>query len=210
MDASFPEIGPGTEERKHRGSMKRSLTLSITVAALLCSCAHFRSTQRNPSSEYYVDPEYQNFQALTAEALTFRANAIQFAQEKNLDKTKSITLTREEGDSVRDIGIQYLEIRKKLLDLVAKEKELFEIQNEVKLAPYRGTRTENVLAGARKIFHLDPMDAQGEQTIFRIQMALASALILMDNYLVAIQPYNGNPTLQYVLNYDAAARGDSR
>lgn len=187
--------------------MKRlTIASSIAIITLLSACAHFRSAQRAPTSEYYVDPEYQSFQNLTSEAFTFRANAIQFAQEKNLDKTKSITLTREEGESVRNIGIQYLEIRKKLLQLVSKEQELFEIQNEVKLEPYRGTRTENVLAGTRKIFHLDPMDAQGEQTIFRIQMALASALILMDNYLVAIQPYNENPTLQYVLNYDAASR----
>lgn len=179
--------------------MKLLITASaILVTTFLGACSHFNSAKRTPAS--VIDPEYQNFQALTAEALTFRANAIEFAHQKKIETNSNISLTREEGELIRANGLRYLEIRKKLLTLMAREKMLFKFQNTVVLNPHKGTRYD-MQFGIRKVQYLDPTDPQGQQLFFHLQMALSSALILMDNYLVAIQPFI-QTNLAYVLNYD--------
>ncbi|WP_415064315.1 YiiX/YebB-like N1pC/P60 family cysteine hydrolase [Bdellovibrio sp.] len=188
-----------------------TLVLSILAATFLGACSSFHSAERSPSSTYYIDPQYYDFQILVSEALNFRAQALKFAQQKKLGEKSDISLTRSEGEFVRATGARYLEIRKKLLDLAIKEGELFASPNEVKLNPYKGTRSEGRIGDPNEIYqfnnpttyYVDPMDAKGEQQFFRMHMALTAALLLMDNYLVAIQPYNENASLRYVLNYDS-------
>lgn len=172
------------------------LVSSLLAATFLGACTSFQFAERTPSSNYYIDPQYYDFQVLISEALNFRAQALQFAQSKKLGEKSDISLTRSEGEFLRVTGARYLENRKKLLDLAIKEGELFAAPNEVKLNPYRGTRTEAATAYMYEgyqfdqafIHQVDPMDVKGQQRFFRIQMALTAALLLMDNYLVAIQP----------------------
>ncbi len=175
----------------------------------LSACSSLRSSDRTPASAAYVDPAYQEFQYLITEALNFRAKALRFAQEKKLDQQQSVALTRQEGEYVRAAGLQYLEIRKKLLNFANREAKYFEGNTQIFLNPYQGTVTKtevqtNVQAPYYYLAHLvDPADAAGARAIFRMQMGLTAALMLMDNYLVAIQPYNENSSLRYLLNYDA-------
>nr|BFD68663.1 hypothetical protein HAGR004_36850 [Bdellovibrio sp. HAGR004] len=184
------------------------------VTTFVGACSSFKSSsERAPAAAYYVDPQYYDLQALLSEALTFRSTALRFADEKKLGETGNITLSRSEGEWVRAMGTDYLKTRQKLLDLAISEGEYFSETNEVKLTPYRGTKIERKARQVRKDFYqdykvlnIDPKDAQGERQIFRMHMALASALMLMDNYLVAIQPFNDNASLRYVLNYDVAQK----
>ncbi|MEN0059500.1 MAG: YiiX/YebB-like N1pC/P60 family cysteine hydrolase [Bdellovibrio sp.] len=190
-------------------SLKRSLLLLLATMVVGCSSFDKYSSSRTPAATFYVDPQYYDLQILMADALNFRAQALQFADKKNLDKNETVQLTREEGEWLRSMGASYLQTRQKLLDLAIGEATYFANGNQVKLDPYKGTRSERNSfdyavphEGDKKILYIDPKDPQGEKHIFRIHMALASALMLMDNYLVAIQPYNSNDSLKYILNYD--------
>lgn len=190
--------------------MRGLLVLGCVFSILFGGCTSLKnSTNRTPAAAYYVDPQYYEFQALMSEAMSFRAEALRFAEEKKLGETSEIKLSREEGEWIREMGKRYLQTRQKLIDLAIAEGDAFLGQNTVQLNAYKGTRLDKKMRLGRQgereytnVQLVDPMDAQGEKKIFRIQMALASALLLMDNYLVAIQPYNDNPSLRYVLNYD--------
>ncbi|WP_291515827.1 YiiX/YebB-like N1pC/P60 family cysteine hydrolase [Bdellovibrio sp. ArHS] len=199
--------------------MRRLVVGFIALTLFLTSCSTFQSSDRTPAStQYFVDPQYYDFQVLVAESLDFRAEALKFAESKKLNETSQISLTRTEGEWLREKGRKYLELRKKLVDLAIKEGELFDGYNSVKLNAYKGTstKTHNMPGDYERrphtqqptftVMQLDPTDKEGEQRFFRMQMALSAALLLMDNYLVAIQPYNENSSLRYVLNYDTSER----
>lgn len=188
------------------------IVLLCLITAFVGACSSFKSGQeRIPAATYYVDPQYHDHQTLMAEILSFRANALRFAQEKKLDESTDVTFTRAEGDLVREMGTRYLEAREKILKMSFSEERFFAGRNQVKMSAYKGTREEtkkaevgprNSTTAKYKVLYVDPKDAAGERHIFRIHMALASALMLMDNYLVAIRPFNDNPSLRYALNYD--------
>lgn len=198
----------------------RRLVVALTAFSLiLASCSSFQSSNRTPASaQYFVDPKYYDFQVLVAESLDFRAEALKFAEAKKLNEKSDVALTREEGEWLREKGRKYLEIRKKLMDLAIKEGELFLGENRVKLNAYKGTSSQTKTrpgpyrgphegqSVTYTVTEIDPTDKLGEQQFFRIQMALSAALLLLDNYLVAIQPYNDNSALRYVLNYDTNER----
>lgn len=194
--------------------MRLAFVWLCVVTTFLGACSSFKSSsERAPAATYYVDPQYYDFQNLMSEALTFRAQALNFADEKKMGQTADVSLSRSEGEWVRAMGANYLQTREKLLKLAISEGEYFLGKNQVKLTPYKGTKLENKrMQYGRdrydefKLLNIDPKDPQGEKYIFRIHMALASALLLMDNYLVAIQPFNENSSMRYVLNYDVSQR----
>lgn len=182
--------------------------LATFLGLLLVSCSTFHFSSRTPASAS-VDPEYQEFQYLISEALNFRAKALKFAQEKKLDQNQSVSLTRAEGEYVREVGAHYLRIRQRLLKFATREAIAFQGLDRVELSPYKGNRSsvgmlnDATMPARYKILYVDPLDPEGAKKIFKIQMGLTAALLLMDNYLVAIQPYNGNSSLRYLLNYDS-------
>ncbi|WP_413580598.1 YiiX/YebB-like N1pC/P60 family cysteine hydrolase [Bdellovibrio sp. HCB288] len=190
--------------------MRFSLVSLCLVPLAFAACKSQQEvTERVPAAASYVDPQYYDYQTLFAEALTFRAKALQFAQEKKLNESSDVSFSRSEGEWVRKMGADYLVTRKKLLDYTLPVASNFASPNQVKLTPYLGTKNE-VKERVRpkdvweryQVLSIDPKDPQGEKEIFKTQMALASALILMDNFLVAIQPYNNIDSIRYVLNYD--------
>ncbi|MNJ91314.1 hypothetical protein D3C87_89650 [compost metagenome] len=197
--------------------MKKIFSLLCLLVLVISACSHFSSSPgRNlASTESYVDPRYQDFQVLVAQAFDFRVKALQFAQEKNLDKTSDVVLTRTEGNWLREMGEKYLAIRKNLYDIALSDQaEYFERETNIKITPYKGTRIytaelPNAAGGdfvRVKMVEIDPTDRAGQEEIFKIQMSMAATLILLDNYLVAIQPYQNNKTINYLLNYDIKER----
>ncbi|MEN0058661.1 MAG: YiiX/YebB-like N1pC/P60 family cysteine hydrolase [Bdellovibrio sp.] len=195
------------------------LLFGLTTFLFLNGCSTFQSQTRAPSSTEYVDPQYQEFFSLMNEALSFRAEAITFLKSKKMisdDPSKDlgdveVVLSRQESEYVRSVGAKYLALRQRLLDMARGAGVTFEGQNQVFLTPGKGTRIEiahpaqNDGPGAVlevRTTYVDPSDAKGQELIFRMQMGLAASLILMDNYMVAIEAFNNNSSLRYVLNYD--------
>lgn len=188
--------------------------VGVLCVVFLGGCSSLRYSQRIPASSSYVDPLYPSYQVAVAEALNFRSQALKFAQEKKLGESADIQLTRAEGEFVRSTGAAYLEIRERMRQFALAEADIFAPPHRVIFAPGKGSRIESkpfAYGGLRieDLYHtvyIDPLDALGQQKIFRIQMSLSSALILMDNYLVAVEPFNSNSSLRYVLNYDVSQR----
>jgi hypothetical protein len=196
--------------------MSRSLlcgALALTFA--VSACTTFQSSERAPAAaaSTFVDPRYPEFQQLLASSVDFRARALKFAQSKGIDKGENPKLNRGEGDKLRAAGIQYLQVRKELLEIAEQDGTYFGTDKKVQLTPGKGTKMTTIIkpyVGASRgipdkkinVWNIDPLDKAGQEAIFRIQMSLASALILMDNYVVGIAPYVKNTDASLILNYD--------
>lgn len=189
--------------------MRFFFLLLCMSTVLVTACTSQKSqSNRGPAGIYYVDPQYYSFQKEMLDALNFRAQVLKFIEAKKMHEKSDVSLTRAEGEWIREMGARYLQTRENILRMAIAEGEYFSGINEVRLAPYKGTeeKEESMASGDQfqsyKVLNVDPMDARGQKHIFRMHMALASSLILMDNYLTAIQPFNDNPGLRYILNYD--------
>jgi hypothetical protein len=128
-------------------------------------------------------------------------------------KEAEAKLTREEVNRVHSAALQYVKLRKQLFEVALEGGSHFGADKTVQLTPGKGTTLNKIkkpyIGGARgmpdkilEVWNIDPTDRAGQEAIFSIQMSLAASLILMDNYLVAIQPYQDNASMRYYLNYD--------
>lgn len=190
-----------------------SIGLLVFVSLQIAGCATFPGFgSRSPASQevsQYIDPRYQEFVRVTNEALTFRAFALKFAAERTKDGEWVGEFSREELETIVETGRKYLQTRKGLWTYPREATDLFSGLERARLAPGQGTKFVTVQRGrgrtastATKALQLDPTEKKGQEYFFQIQMGLAAGLLLMDNYFVAILPYEENPGLRYKLNYD--------
>lgn len=185
------------------------ISLFCIVFLSAAACSHFsgKSHRIPASSSPFADERYLAIQPLVSEAMTFRAEALQFAQKIKLDQGGAVNMTRAENEWVRAKGLSYLRLREKLRAISLDQAKTFSPKAKVVLAPGKGTKTDwqpdpNNFPERIETYSIDPTDRAGQEAIFRVQMSLATSLILMDNYLVAILPYQENRNFRYLLNYD--------
>lgn len=192
-------------------TLQKSL-IGISAALLLtASCTTTpKDYGRTPSSSY-VDPAYNDTIRWINEALAIRSEALRFAQAKGLDKDTSQVpnVTHDEGVRIRKMMDRYLELRRHLLAPAIINAKNFSIQSNVEITTKNPTKitSKEIFLGIKKqslyrSVKVNPLDQQGEKFIFQTQLAVASALILMDNYLVAVRPFHENETMRYALNFD--------
>lgn len=167
---------------------------------------------RSPASSY-VHPAYADTIRWINESLSFRAKALQFAKEKNIDKSSIIRITYNEGVYIRKMMDDYLETRRHLSAIPIIHSKNFSIQSKVEISSNRPTKivSQDIYVGDLKTtiyrsVRINPLDQEGQKFIFTAQLAIASATMLMDNYLVAIKPFHENTSLRYALNYDSGKR----
>lgn len=133
--------------------------------------------------------------------------------KKEEPQEPQVKLTRDEVNRIHKGARDYVEIRKRILEIALKDGSHFGPDKKVVLTPGKGTRLEKIkkpyVGTARgmqdkvlEVWSIDPLDKAGQEAIFSIQMSLAASLILLDNYLIAIQPYQNNEYTRYYLNYD--------
>lgn len=192
-------------------SFQKIIIALAATALVTASCTTApKEHERSPSSTY-VDSAYNDTLRWINEALEIRADALRFAQLKGLDKdTNQIpVVTHDEGVRVRKMMDRYLELRKHLLAPAIIHSKNFSLQSDVELTPHRATKitSKEVRFGLKKqslyrSVKVNPLDLDGEKFIFKTQLAVASALILMDNYLVAVRPFHENETMRYALNFE--------
>lgn len=195
--------------------MSRSLlcgALALTLA--VSGCTTFQSSNRAPAAaSTFVDPRYPELQRLMATSLEFRSKALKFAQSKKIDQGAVPHLNRDEGNRLRSGGVAYLATREQLFAIAKTDANHFGFNKKVELAPGKGTRiykVEKPTAASHRgyapqqieVWSIDPLDKVGQEAIFRIQMGLSAALLLMDNYFVGIAPYVENTETSNILNYD--------
>ena len=195
--------------------MSRSLLGAFSLFIALTACTTFRTSERTPASAP-VDPRYIQLQKLFSESVSFRADALNLAEKYNLDSGKDIKITREEGDLIRVKARQYIETRKALMEIATRDAADFGVNHKIIFAPGKGTsryKVDKPVARDRgmnpeqiEVLSIDPTDKAGRESIYNIQMGLAAALILMDNFVVGIAPWNNNNSTRYLLNYDVESQ----
>ena len=148
-----------------------------------------------------------HFQTQINEMVNLRSQAYQFAQTHQINQQKSVKLTRAQSNEMRNIALRYIQLRSEILPYAEKVAPLFHSDVRLKIstsAPSTAQHFKPILQ-PKPVNHtlfINPKDAAGQQLLLEIQQGLAAALVLMDSYQIAIEPYANNPTLSYLLNYD--------
>lgn len=124
--------------------------------------------------------EVFEFQKLAEEALVWRVQSQQFVDMVTTKREKeSKPLTSEDLQLIHNGVLDYLNLRKKIMAVAYK---------------YR--------AVGLKDYEPDDLSRDGRLFILRGKLALAAALLLYDNYLIGIQPWQGDGFLRRLINTD--------
>lgn len=150
-----------------------------------------------------------DFQRDISQMIELRSKAYQFAKDSSIISHKNPRLTRQQGNQVREMGLEYLRLRSSLLPRAEAVAELFQGGPHVVISTEHRTgeamQSALLTDGREKSLQrrwLNPTDTEGRQLLLKIQTGLAAALVLMDSYQIAVEPYANNPSLAYVLTYD--------
>ena len=162
-----------------------------------------------------LTPEEEQFQAdlaslqqLVEEALAWRLEAREMYAVFEEKIKSDLPLSHAEIELIHAGSNYYLAMREKILVYAHKYKKYVATNNQVEYAPGRGSKTtleEGVELDYKDYFtkfRLDPEDGDGRLILNRIKLSLAASLVLYDNYLVAIYPYQKNSKLRQLINFD--------
>lgn len=158
-----------------------------------------------------ADNDLREFQESVAKMVELRSTAYQFAKDNGIINQRKPKLTREQSNQIREMSLRYLQLREPLLAHSKKVADLFAGRSQLLLSTEHPTGEvvrEALLNQGMGIDMLpprhwvNPNDRAGQQQLFDVQLGLAAALVLMDSYQIAVQPYAKNDELGYVLTYD--------
>lgn len=159
-----------------------------------------------------AETDLRDFQVAVAKMVELRSTAYRFARDNGIVDQDNPQLTREQSNQIRAMGLTYLQQRQTLLPHAKKVADLFEHGAQVVLGEEHATGTDvnerpngarQPAVSARR--WVNPTDKAGQQQLFEIQKGLAAALVLMDSYQIAVQPYAKNATTAYALTYDVSS-----
>ncbi|WP_051258921.1 YiiX/YebB-like N1pC/P60 family cysteine hydrolase [Chitinibacter tainanensis] len=149
------------------------------------------------------------FQSQVAQLVSLRNQAYQFAVKNQITKAETPPLTRAQSNQLRAMALRYIELRAALLPYATQMAPLFQTNVNLQLSQHEATDAQLILdnppqalsKGIRSAY-INPGDARGQALLEDIQRGLAAALVLMDSYQIAIEPYRNNPAIAYLLTYD--------
>ncbi|WP_051304716.1 YiiX/YebB-like N1pC/P60 family cysteine hydrolase [Chitinilyticum litopenaei] len=154
-------------------------------------------------------PDPARFQQQVGELIELRSSAYRLAQESGIIGNPKPKLTRAQSNQLRDMAQRYIDLRAGLLPNATRMAPYFEPGARLTLVGDRPTLEESrafTMSSSRGALQrqvwINPRDAQGRQLLLDIQYGLTTALVLMDSYQIAVEPYARNPSTAYVLNYD--------
>lgn len=157
----------------------------------------------------FASSSMQSFQQDVAQMIELRSRAYRFAAEHGIASKKTPALTRAEGNQIRELGHDYLRLRASLLPRAEAVADLFAGGSQLVLGHEHPTGTaieDPVFSDGRtralQRRWLNPADPAGRQYMRDIMTGLAAALVLMDSYQIAVEPYASNSTLAWLLTYD--------
>ena len=154
-----------------------------------------------------------DFQQRVAAMLDVRARAYRFAQDNGILGASAPKLSREQANRMRDLAKQYLQARSALLPEAERVSGLFRDGAGVVLSAtaHTGIRVPPDAFGASdggqlQQYWLNPQDDAGQRQLLDIQRGLAAAMLLMDSYRIAVEPYEKNTGVRFALSYDVASQ----
>ena len=189
----------------------------ILISLFIITCvlhASFLSAKQSADITL-LTPEEEQFQSdlaalqqLVEEALAWRLEARDMYEVFEGKIEADIPLSHAEVELIHAGSNYYLAMREKILVYAHKYKKYVSTNNIVEYAPGMGSRT--TLEEGQELdyrdyytkFRVDPEDAEGMLILNRIKLSLAASLVLYDNYLVAIYPYQENSKLRQLINFD--------
>jgi len=190
------------------------LTTIATLVTLIVSCSHIRGERTIASSDQLEaqNNELNQFIELVEETLAWRTKAIEFytrVNNKQILNSSDITTLHEKGTS------EYESIRMKLYEHIDKIRWMAD-NNVVVNTSAHHTRvksmritgdTPDMLDGPSKtknvtVLQINPFDEKGRIYSLQLKMGLAAALLMTDNFIVALYPYQTNSKLRRLINYD--------
>ncbi|MCB0390125.1 MAG: hypothetical protein KDD58_02485 [Bdellovibrionales bacterium] len=146
--------------------------------------------------ENEFNSDFENFQLFVEEALTWRASALKQIAKLKYKIETSDPLSSSDISYLHDGGQLYLSLRESLLKLAHKHRGFIDKEYDFKWSP--GAKT--VLQKNNII--IDPLDKKGDLLVKQFKLSLSSALVLYDNFLLAIWPYHQNTKLRELINHD--------
>jgi hypothetical protein len=154
-----------------------------------------------------------DFHQQVAELVSLRQQAYQFAISNKFTEQKTPKLTRSLSNEMRTMALRYIQLRSQILPYATKMSPLFQSNVKLVLSTDRPTNAEQIILAPppklnKGVFtsYINPNDAKGAQLLIEIQRGLAAALVLMDSFQIAIEPYADNPTIGYLLTYDVQSK----
>ncbi len=144
-------------------------------------------------------------QQLVEESLAWRLEARDMYREFETKIARGLPLYHDDIELIHTGAEYYLAMREKIMVYSHKYKEYVAGNHFLRYSPGKGTRetkSEDLYFGHLVKHTIDPSDAEGRLILNRIKLSLAAALVLYDNYLVAIYPYQENSKLRNLINFD--------
>lgn len=213
-------------------ALKKSIAIALTTTLLVSSCTNKREQYNNrvissvklygQDVETYYDHEHlENFQNRTEEILAWRHKAIDFMielQNQKVLKSSQIKTIHEEGTetykSFRDAVWPNVENAKWITD---NHNEVYIIENgftsivdkrkKVKKPGHhnnkRGSR-DNYRWVKYKEININPQDELGKSLIYDIKTAIATSLVMYDNYMIVLAQIQEMKKIRHLINYDNA------
>lgn len=206
------------------GDMKKlNMLISLFVLTTI-SCSTFK---RRPASQYGMSDEQirimaeidalylsqlTNSIALISDAMGMRNRALEFFHNNKCKvdpgfsdcKGKSVTqltLKSQEIDAIYGAAQQYAEIRNKLFNNYINQSRLGNLELRIKQGSYFDYQVDT------EDFKIDVtyggQDLKTRAFMIETKMALASALLMYDNYRLAIEPYFNSKKIRYRLATDS-------
>lgn len=158
--------------------------------------------------EAQLQQDLASLQPLIEASIAWRLEARDMFAEFEARIDNDIPLTHAEIERIHAGSNHYLALREKILVYAHKYKKYVDGSNQVQFAPGKGTKItmeDNGLYDTSDYFtkfRIDPEDAEGRLILNRIKLSLASSLVLYDNFLVAIYPYQKKSKLRRLINFD--------
>ncbi|MBT7525038.1 MAG: hypothetical protein HN653_05120 [Candidatus Marinimicrobia bacterium] len=141
-----------------------------------------------------------NYQSQIEYALTWRSIAIETYEKFN----KKEVLTAADLNYLNYAIEQYRKMREPLFQIISRYAPYTNKNVSIKINDKKPTQysTKKSLwnKSIKEVISLNPNDQQGQAVIKQIKLALVFALLLYDNYLVAMAPFEENQKLRFVIN----------
>ncbi|MBE9610453.1 YiiX/YebB-like N1pC/P60 family cysteine hydrolase [Chitinilyticum piscinae] len=157
------------------------------------------------------------FQKQVGDLVELRSEAYRFAQQNGILTQKEPKLTRAQSNQLRELAQRYINLRAELLPNARAVAPLFQLGTRITLTSDRPTGEDasavtlsTSRGGLQRQIWINPEDRAGRELLLDIQYGLTTALVLMDSYQIAVEPYASNKSIDYLLTYDVKSDANLR
>lgn len=144
-----------------------------------------------------------NYQPQIEYALVWRVRAIRTysaLSEKSVLKASDINYLNYAANRYKDLRETLLEGIARFAPLTNENVKLI-INDSSPSIFYQKKKVRQLFSGkSTEIIQINPRDEVGKSVIKRVKLGLTFALLLYDNYLVAVAPYEEHNKLRYIIN----------